>query len=1223
MKKSIYSMLLTALLGLTGMNAWALDQVDGVYQIATAADLVEFASIVNGGATTANAVLTADIDCSSITSWTPIGSATDSDNGKYKGTFDGQGHTISNLVISRTIGCTGIFNTTAGVTLKNFIVDSSCSITDTGANLAGIVGRHQASGTSATATSTFSGIGNAGDVTISGSGKENPGGLIGGCWGKKDVSIIIENCWTSGTILSSGGKSGNCGAFIGWFNGGKLTVNNSWSIATVETAAADKYLVRAASNSSTAATFNNCYSLNGTQVTNLDADDVASGALCFKLNEALSADVWFQNLDNGDDVDEVPVPFSTHGKVYKFGSYNCGMEPATDVISYTNTPTIEPHVYALDGFCSVCGNLKQDSEGYFEISEAAHLAWFANHANNTNQAANAKLTADIDMTSIAATWVPIGDWHTGKVTSAFSGHFDGQGHRITGFNVTTSQNYYGIFGVVSAATIENFSIEGTITNDSYTNIGAIGYSRDTEVNIQNIQSYLTITNNATDKNAGGILGSGNNGTTNIDRCAFFGTINANGKTNAGGIVGYFNNNNAAIVNITNCLFDGTISSEISNSYCGGMAGYGGANVSSVTITNCLSLGTLEAPVNGQFFGNIRNAGSTIINCYYQGDNTIGNGSTALTNLEATAVTDKQLASGEICYLLNGDQTEISWYQTVGTNAEPTLDATNAQVYVNGTVCPDTGAPQGTVSYSNSEGTTIGSHVPVDGFCTYCGTFDETYMSANSEGNFEIGTPAKLKWFAVYANQVEPASNALLTADIDLTGITIQSIGNADAAYTGIFDGQEKAITGFSATGSDKSGFFGNVNGATIKNFSIAGTLTVTSGTGSGVVGWAENSTISNIHSALTINVPNTGVHHVGGVVGSAHSNNIIDRCSFSGSMTVQGSTDNFAGVVAYITHTTTTHDEVTNCVNYGDITFSNVGCAAGGILGYLNSTFAVVKNCLNIGSVHYNGEGNPTNGGAILGKTKGYSEDKVTNNYWKEGSGHGAAINNSGNITLTTAQEVTTSQLASGEITAKLGIAFRQNIGSDEAPVLDLTHNVVAEITEAGYATLYVPDTDVTIPDGVEAYTGVILNEGWLHLNDVTEKIAAEEAVVLAGEAGIYSFVPTSGATKDVDNVLKGSAEDIAADGKYVLAKPNDEPAGFYLANAGTIKAGKAYLELPEESDVKGFIFKFDDETTGINEVNGQWSMVNGQSIFNLAGQMVNGKLPKGIYIVGGKKRLF
>ena len=1215
MKQKFYSFLLTALLGMTGMNAWA----QATYEITCAEDLVDFANAVNGGEYNANAVLTADIDCSSITNWTPIGSATDSDTGKYKGTFDGQGHTISNLIISRTGGCTGIFNTTAGVTLKNFIVDSSCSISDTGANLAGVVGRHQATGTSATATSTFSGIGNAGDVTISGSGKENPGGLIGGCWGKKDVNIIIENCWTSGTVTSSGGKPGNCGAFIGWINGGKLSVNNCWTIATVNTAAAEKYLVRAASNTNTAVTFSNCYTLNGTQVSNLDIDDVSSGALCFKLNEALTADVWFQNLDNGDDVDEGPVPFSTHGTVYKNASYLCPNTIGNDV-SYSNTfsSVIPDHDYEVDGFCMYCGYLKQDSEGCFEISEADHLAWFASHANNVNQAANAKLTADIDMTDITATWVPIGDWHTGNVSSGYKGHFDGQGHKITNFNVTTSQTYYGIFGVVSAATIENFSIEGTITNDdNYSNIGVIGYSRDATTNIRDIQSYLTITNNANDKNVGGILGSGNAGTTNIDRCAFFGEIIANQKTNAGGIIGYFKNGSDAIVNITNCLFDGTISSEIENSYCGGMAGYGGANVSSVTITNCLSLGTLDAPVNGQFFGNIRNAGSTIANCYYQGDNTIGSGSSALTNLEATVVTDEQLASGEVCYLLNGDQTAITWYQNIGTDVEPTLDATSGQVFVNGTVCPDTGAPQGTVSYSNTPGTTVGSHVSVDGFCTYCGTLDASYMTPVN-GFFEIGTPAQLKWFAVYANQVEPASNAMLTADIDLTGVTMPSIGNSSVAYAGEFDGQGNSISNFEGISEGYGGFFGKTNGATIKNFSIDGILTVTTGTGSGVIGWPENSTISNIHSALVVDVPNSGTHHTGGVVGSARGTNTIDRCTFSGSMTIAaGSTDNFAGVVAYVTHDNGVqkHDEVTNCANYGDITFYDAGCAAGGVLGYLNSTVVVLKNCLSVGEIIFAGEGSPKYGGAILGRTKNTNFAKITNNFWLEGSAYGSSKNDSGVDALAT-ESSTAEQFANGYVASKMAPAFRQNFGADTYPVLDPTHGIVNEITEAGYATQYIVDTDVTIPEGVAAYTAEF-EKTWLKLNAVSEKIAADEPVILKGDAGFYSFVPTTGATKAATNVLKGAAEDIEAAGKYVLAKPGDEPVGFYLANStSTIKAGKAYLEIA--SDVKAFTFVFDDIIDGIDGFEGS---EGSEAIYNLAGQRM-GKMQKGINIVGGKKIL-
>ncbi|MBQ4002702.1 MAG: hypothetical protein II600_01865, partial [Bacteroidaceae bacterium] len=86
MKKKFASLLLTALMCLTGMNAWALEQDgSGVYQIGTAQDLIDFAALVNGGTGGANAVLTADIDMDGK-SYTPIGQ----DGKDYKGHFDGQ-----------------------------------------------------------------------------------------------------------------------------------------------------------------------------------------------------------------------------------------------------------------------------------------------------------------------------------------------------------------------------------------------------------------------------------------------------------------------------------------------------------------------------------------------------------------------------------------------------------------------------------------------------------------------------------------------------------------------------------------------------------------------------------------------------------------------------------------------------------------------------------------------------------------------------------------------------------------------------------------------------------------------------------------------------------------------------------------------------------------------------------------------------------------------------
>lgn len=71
------------------MSAYALEKVNGVYQIGTAEDFAEFAALVNGGEKRANAILTADID---------LGTNIDAYklyDGEYLGSFDGAGHTIT------------------------------------------------------------------------------------------------------------------------------------------------------------------------------------------------------------------------------------------------------------------------------------------------------------------------------------------------------------------------------------------------------------------------------------------------------------------------------------------------------------------------------------------------------------------------------------------------------------------------------------------------------------------------------------------------------------------------------------------------------------------------------------------------------------------------------------------------------------------------------------------------------------------------------------------------------------------------------------------------------------------------------------------------------------------------------------------------------------------------------------------------------------------------
>lgn len=105
--------------------------IDGTYYIASKTDLENFATAVNGGQYSLNAVVTADIDMAheqNTNSWTtPIGTL----DHPYTGTFDGQCYEIKNFLIFRkgsdlkNLAQIGFFGAVSGATIKNIILSSS------------------------------------------------------------------------------------------------------------------------------------------------------------------------------------------------------------------------------------------------------------------------------------------------------------------------------------------------------------------------------------------------------------------------------------------------------------------------------------------------------------------------------------------------------------------------------------------------------------------------------------------------------------------------------------------------------------------------------------------------------------------------------------------------------------------------------------------------------------------------------------------------------------------------------------------------------------------------------------------------------------------------------------------------------------------------------------------------------------------------------------------
>lgn len=197
-------------------------------------------------------------------------------------------------------------------------------------------------------------------------------------------------------------------------------------------------------------------------------------------------------------------------------------------------------------------------------------------------------------------------------------------------------------------------------------------------------------------------------------------------------------------------------------------------------------------------------------------------------------------------------------------------------------------------------------------------------------------------------------------------------------------------------------------------------------------------------------------------------------------------------------------------------------------------------------------------------------------------------------------------------------------------------------ITDAGFATYYT-DKAFVMPENVQ---GGIVTKANKETNQLTISynyqpgtvVPAKTPIVLKGEKGDYTVnYTTSEETAPAGNMLYG-AENVDADGMtfvkgtnvkyYKLALDNDGKCGFYwgATNGAAFEytANRAFLaiDITDASQAPAsFSLDGDGSTTAINGImNGNR---DSQKIYTVtgiyAGKSLN-NLPKGIYIVGGKK---
>ena len=954
MRKRLLNVCLSALVCMISMSAWALEKSGNAYQIGSAEDLRAFAELVNGGETLANAVLTADVKCA--TDQPAIGT----DANRYAGVFDGQGHTITLDAYPMEKGCAVFRNLDYKGMVQNLVVDGQ--ITTAFQNAAGIVAYNRGSIDRCVSKVEI-------NSSVAGDGTH------GGITAIQYMGAVMTNCLAAGKI--SGDLTTNCGGLAGWLDGRSVLENNI-SVCEITIAADPADTHDLARNTGNIKVGRNLYLEAKRLPATTDSEGIAiseewmkNGTACFFLNSDQSDVVWTQTLGE----DEYPVPFKTRGQVYAKSAVPCiGFAEGTEFTNNAGEAVACQKHNMVAGKCQntffneeegedvPCGYwnpyfVQRDAERYLMLKNAEDMEWYAEYHLNGGEYASSRLVADIDYTG-HDTWISA-NW--------FSGEFDGQGHTITiafpdrhieGDAVDASGTNNALFPQVGGGTIKNLKVTGTIETSAKYASGLVGHTMNGTTYtsyIQNCVTDVTITSTLSGDGTHGGLIAVTDGLAYVDNSIALGTITSPDH-------------------ITTC--------------CGGLIGW---TSTTSYLTNCAFLGVLDVNPEGSDVITRNNGSSSITNTYYLND------AVEPMTIPGPAIqtTADAVSSGKLAYLLNNNNPDGTFRQTIGTDAIPMPFGTSQKVYASpsdGFRCD--GVPQGNVTYTNSESSVqIPPHTFNGAFCEVCGYFNAEYKQPNADGVYELANAKDFVWFSQKVNRENAGNlNAILTADIEMEdedNELFQPIGSTSNLYKGTFDGQNHTISGLviETNGAQYTGVFGCVGGGVvIKNFTLDATCSISGGAFTGLVGGSNGSGEVRMLQLGNEGTVTSTAQNAGGIYGcnmESAATPIIENCYVTGAVVGANESGQISGWAA--------SGQVRNCWSIAELT--------------------------GVDGSNWMFRGSPTseNNYSTLGQVNGLSEE----------------------------------DLATGALTWKLNnekfanVVWYQNVGEDEHPVLNPNHGVV------------------------------------------------------------------------------------------------------------------------------------------------------------------------------------
>ena len=613
-------------------EAWSGYPAGSVTYIANAAQLKAFAAAVNSGSfgATDMAVLTADIDCSSISSWIPIGNATAnwvsnnpsiSAGNAFVGTFDGAGYTIKNLHLNdaettagKHFGLFGYVG--SGATVQNFVIDETCSlnVTSSVSHSAGIIAGVAADATVRDITSyapmTYQG-GASGYFHMA---------LIGGIYANTaDCSVInVQNYGeisvTNTANLNAGATGIHAAGIVGFAHGAgkKNTVLSCNNYGNITSQAGRTAGILGAANAKT--TVQECINY-GNQLNTMNKNDGArlGNIVCFvQSNSAIIDCINYGNLISTTSGRVGGIVSLANASTYK-GNSNYG-EIISDsgyrgtMFGYTNvTITWEGGkasgrlgkynggAYVYDVYDEADKNKYLGKEGSgthtfndieFDIltstgngiSSAEDLVAFATAFNSGDDISrflvNGAVTLNNNINASTITnWVPIG-----SNANPLDVDFNGNGKTIFNVNWTvdaTQAESLGLFGCADNITVTDLTLGGK-------------------------DSKITFSGNSSRIRAGGIVGRALGVTlTNVVNNASLkvtGTSATGNNLHLGGIAGYADGSCTigGDADEKGCINNGEVSATVAG-YLGGLVGYNAG-----TISHSTNRGDVIGPASGDY-----------------------------------------------------------------------------------------------------------------------------------------------------------------------------------------------------------------------------------------------------------------------------------------------------------------------------------------------------------------------------------------------------------------------------------------------------------------------------------------------------------------------------------------------------------------------------------------------------------------------------------------------